>query len=314
MKIELKEGMTVKVEDGYVVISEPDTAKGPSERFKVGDFVTLDEQWVSVYRGAGKMKGTISDFCGTHFKHDAFTDIEPTCHRHYSTIRQSSASEIVAFESLLRKSGKRWNAQKMQIVDLEWTPKRGEVVKTAMGNIYIYNFQHNLGFDMLGHICCMNGKIEECCGGTSALQTTREERGKFFEALGKAGYKWNSKKLELKKVEKKWEPKDGEFIVAKDGTISILGKKEPSGNSNVLCRLFKNGILHPCHHGTYTPGFIIRKATESECQQILGALKKAGKTWNAELKRVEDVPVKTVEMTMEQVCEKLGMNVKIMKK
>ena len=47
---------------------------------------------------------------------------------------------------------------------------------------------------------------------------------------------------------------------------------------------------------------------------ITDALKKKGKTWNAEKKRIEDIPVKVVGMTMEEVCKKLGMNVKIVKK
>ena len=85
------------------------------------------------------------------------------------------------------------------------------------------------------------------------------------------------------------EFKDGEFIMANDGTISILGKKETNGCFNVLCRLYKNGRLDSDTYGYYTPDFITRKATESECQQILGALAKECKRWNAEAKRIEDL-------------------------
>lgn len=372
-----------------------------------GEFVTCDEnehgrKWIMIWGGesnSGYFTNEIYGYCETLGHRSSGC----CCTITGDTFRPSTDAEKKRLLDKLSEEGKVWNPilmriedKAVRIEDKKWEPKRGEVVKTDAGKIYIYKEGMEGYRKMFGDIYYYDGKISRADFAMTANQTSSEERGKFFEALTKAGYKWNSKRLELTRREEMWEPNDGEFIVANDGTISILGKKEANWCFNVLCRLYKNGTLDARAYGLYTSDFITRKATEAERQILLDALAKADKTWNAELKRVEDVPVgfkdgcyvtldeewvsmyrgvsavknaisdycgthinhgnftdltpatrrcynsirpstqseisrfnallshakkraedsptKVVELTMEQVCERLGMNVKIVKK
>lgn len=188
---------------------------------------------------------------------------------------------------------------KLVVETPEWKPKAGDVVTTISPRgktIFIYKY----GPVLNGHTCGFYaGIMPNWVFDTDALITimddtkevrpaTSEERCTFFARLVAEGYKWNAKKLRLTKAEK-WSPADGDFVVAGGGTITILGQKDHSGDFDVKCRLFKSGVLDAKAHGTYTSCFIENKATESERQRLLDALAKAGKRWNAELKRVEDV-------------------------
>lgn len=402
-EIELKEGMTWMVKDGKLVIET-------SEEYtpKRGDFVTLSDDWISVYAGNGNYKGTISDFCGTWLKGSYFKDENPANVRVYRNIRPSTNDEIAKFHALLAKSGKQWDPNQVKIVDLKWEPKRGEVVKCVNGGpeiMFIYermsgNFY--CGFERLyylgGEICISFSEM-----GTICLPTTREDRCKFFEALIKAGYKWDSKKMKLTKREAKWEPKDGDFVSNQDyififshfnggcpyrhislgksnGELNVLYPKQRhclarsddalmkatdserqqlidalakagkrwnaelrivenikpeykegdflrTKSGGVFIYKHKDGFLlvdhaylgrggnlmmddSPACHTTYIAGY----ATDGQKQKLIDALAKDGKIWNATKKRIEDIKPKVVEMTMEQVCEKLGMNVKIVKR
>ena len=121
--------------------------------------------------------------------------------------------------------------------------------------------------------------------------STKSDRCEFFEAMVKAGYKWNAKKLELtKKVEMEWKPKDGDFAVAGYSTLSpylIIAKPTPAGISDYvwLC----DGDLSITSVSAFHDGFKFRKQTEQETKMLIDALSKDGKTWNPELKRIEDI-------------------------
>lgn len=123
----------------------------------------------------------------------------------------------------------------------------------------------------------------------------------FFEALDKAGYKWNARKLELTKKEVKWIPEDGDFLYQKDDVcawVSIL--KEETGREDNKLDVYASFVISSNNnsglglktHGKcrkVTAGKTYRLATDSEKQLLLDALAKEGKTWNAEKKRVEKV-------------------------
>ena len=87
----------------------------------------------------------------------------------------------------------------------------------------------------------------------------------------------------------KWEPKDGDVCVSGSGTIFIF-----NGNgihkTSLHCALFKAGNItySGALNGDNTTGY--RYATEEEKQRLFDALAKKGKRWNAEEKRIEDLP------------------------
>lgn len=88
---------------------------------------------------------------------------------------------------------------------------------------------------------------------------------------------------------KEWKPKDGDVCVSGRGTIFIF-----NGNSmrktSLHCALFKAGHItySGALNGDNTTGY--RYATEEEKQRLFDALAKNGKRWNAEEKRIEDLP------------------------
>ena len=87
----------------------------------------------------------------------------------------------------------------------------------------------------------------------------------------------------------KWEPKDGDVCVSGSDTIFIF-----NGNSrcktSLHCALFKAGYI--TYSGALSGDDITgyRYATEEEKQLLFDALAKKGKRWNAEEKRIEDLP------------------------
>ncbi len=98
----------------------------------------------------------------------------------------------------------------------KWTPQVGEVVKTGAAGRYIMFIYSGVSVDgvPMGYenLCLSPGGnvvvIDPTkCKSEDVFPTTREDRIKFFSALEKAGWKYNSKKKELKRVEK-WKPKE----------------------------------------------------------------------------------------------------------
>ena len=96
---------------------------------------------------------------------------------------------------------------------------------------------------------------------------------------------------------KKWEPKDGDIYVTDKDGIGIYNSHYNAFGSIVpaYCGLRGDGNL--CirtEESQSDSGFgnfrEIRPATEEEKQRLFDALAKEGKRWNAEKKRIEDLP------------------------
>ena len=87
---------------------------------------------------------------------------------------------------------------------------------------------------------------------------------------------------------KKLEPKDGDVCVSDKGTIFIFdgngGYKTSIHAALKECDVYFNGALNSDN----TTGY--RYATEEEKQRLFDALARKGKRWNAEEKRIEDLP------------------------
>ena len=120
--------------------------------------------------------------------------------------------------------------------------------------------------------------------------STKSDRRKFFAAMVKAGYKWNAKKLELKKKIERIEPKDGDFVVAEYLTIApylIIAKPTTTGISDYvwLC----DGDLSMANTGAFHDGFKFRKQTDDEKKMLVDELEKEGKKWNPATKQIEDI-------------------------
>ena len=82
--------------------------------------------------------------------------------------------------------------------------------------------------------------------------------------------------------------KDGDFVVNKAGSILIF--KEKFGDSIYDHAYLARKMLLFTNSTTTSIYGIKRYATEEEKQEMLDALAKKGKRWNAEKKCIEDIP------------------------
>jgi len=174
----------------------------------------------------------------------------------------------------------------------KWEPKIGDVVICSVQNktsgediIGIYNKSGMplfFGFRK-------NVPIVNCCFGLALRPTTPDERATFFADLKKEGYKWDSKKMVLKKIEEVFVPKDGDFVHLPENehlneSIIIYQKKYgfhsgiPTNNDRLSIQTEEYGV-------EIIPD---RLATPSEKQRLLDAMHKAGKDWDAVNKKVVD--------------------------
>jgi len=166
----------------------------------------------------------------------------------------------------------------------KWKPKIGEVVICFDNIIGIYNV---CGYPLF--VGFKKGILSTPCSFINSIRpTTPDERATFFADLKKEGYKWDSKKMVLKKIEEVFVPKEGDFYKCtnKRGCIAI------SDGGSRLVGLGSYAATHGGEEVVYglacgDKGFI-RPATEAERQFLLDAMHKEGKDWDEVNKKVVD--------------------------
>ena len=93
----------------------------------------------------------------------------------------------------------------------------------------------------------------------------------------------------------KWEPKNGDIVAfgmrPSDPSIGIF--KSDDGDTFRSYATVTDGIISFFESGWVKDN--IRPATEEEKQRLFDALAKEGKRWNAEEKRIEDLPRRRAE-------------------
>ena len=196
-------------------LSESLVTSSVAPKFRDGDFyASVNGSFVAISNGKISENGDMhrhASLVGNNFVY-----IEDGCEDRFcgniDSVTLATPEQKQKLINALAKEGKRWNAEAKRIEDLEWEPKIGEVVKsepTVDGQhfLFIYNGDSPSGEKLgLGNMFFYQDTVNESkYGGRISYEvrpTTPEERGEFFEALTKAGWKYNSKKVELKKVEK----------------------------------------------------------------------------------------------------------------
>ena len=90
-------------------------------------------------------------------------------------------------------------------------------------------------------------------------------------------------------IEQKYVPKDGD-VVSDNYTVAIYAGTNETGGIMTYTALHEQRLqTEVCKVGWgYTRNY--RPATEAERQRLFDALAKQGKRWNAEKKRIEDLP------------------------
>lgn len=119
--IELKEGQTARIVGSTIIIED---AFEPKD----GDFVTLDDNWVSIYKSPSAT-GFISDYVGVGLPGCGYNTSwdKGTIGRSISkSIRPSTESEKQTLLDALDKEGLRWNAEEKRVEKKRWRAKMGE--------------------------------------------------------------------------------------------------------------------------------------------------------------------------------------------
>lgn len=176
----------------------------------------------------------------------------------------------------------------------KWQPKEGDVVtiESPRGiTISIYEGGNLIGGSTFYAYAMMyydgkfytNTAILVSENTYSIRPATYKERCIFFSRLVNEGYKWNAKKLKLTK----WVPKDGDFLYTPVNSVVIYKSGAPAIITYCGINFFGDLDTNTGIGFGYIDG--CRKATDSERQRLLDALRKEGKRWNAEKKRVEDI-------------------------
>jgi signal peptidase I len=168
-------------------------------------------------------------------------------------------------------------------------PKPGDVMINKHGSVYIFksviddhSHEHYVWLGTSGRLAIDT----KCDPGRPA---TPEEAQPLWDALKKAGKRWNAETMQVEDI----EPKPGDVMINKLGSVYIFKSVRDDGRyHNCFAWLGKSGGLligESCYPG--------RPATSEEAQTLFDALKKAGKQWNPETMQVEDIP------EIDHICE-----------
>ncbi len=118
--IELKEGQIARIVGNTVIIED---AFEPKD----GDFVTLDDDWVSIYKSK-KSNDYIYDYGGTGMPGSFYN--RNWCSGGFrnvsKSIRPSTKAEKQILLDALDKKGLWWNAEEKRVEEKRWRAKEGE--------------------------------------------------------------------------------------------------------------------------------------------------------------------------------------------
>ena len=201
-----------KVIDGknYLVVEvENEEQKEPEwTKFKKGDFVVLDERWISIYKGRGTSETCISDYCGCWINPEGYPSpgVHDGAYRSVdNSIRLATEEEKQDLLDMLAKKGLMWDAEKLELVKIpdvpEWKNfKRGDVLicPDAEKEIFVIFGEYVEGSNHTCFNCIFNstGDANTNWASSPFRKTTKEEEGRFFKWLDEEkGLEWDGEKL-----------------------------------------------------------------------------------------------------------------------
>lgn len=216
----------------------------------------------------------------------------------FNITRLLTADEKAKLLAAIKEAGYEWNAEEKKVD--QFTPRCGDFAAWTnyagdekwLACVKKYNGRGDNAVGLYFGLA-RNGELfindSFGCQESHILRLmTESERLQLLAELTKTGRVWNAEKKCVEDI--KFVPKDGEFCVAECGALEpylFIAKSTSKGLSDYvwLCGGDLNIESASCYH----EDFIFRKQTGAEMKELLSYLSKAGKTWNPELKRIEDV-------------------------
>ena len=250
--LEIPEGskavISGKVIDGknYLVVEvENEEQKEPEwTKFKKGDFVVLDERWISIYKGRGTSETCISDYCGCWIKNEYYNILGVRDGLDYRnvdwSIRLATEEEKQDLLDKLAKKGLMWDAEKLELVKIpdvpEWKNfKRGDVLKGNSGVMVLFDkFYYEYSMERHELEIAFRSLINNKGTGNDGWRVdafapaSDKEKAKFFKLLrDEKGLEWDGEKLvEVLKA--------GDFAIfwndnTEDAIISVCKRLDDNG-------------------------------------------------------------------------------------
>ena len=171
----------------------------PQEGFKRGDILASDDALFifDEYATYNKERGLF---------HSIWNNIGMS-NKNWITkyFKHATDKQIAQLHEDLRKEGKKWNEEKLQVEDLDIKPKfkRGDIVfedgriiivKNMPSNYYVlyYQLRNNISF---------NSHYGIPFSASTVRLATPEEQQVLFDALAKEGKKWNAETLQVEDLD-----------------------------------------------------------------------------------------------------------------
>jgi len=112
----------------HIVIESTITPKSYNKTqvnsYKPGDFVVLDEKWISIYKAKGESEILIKDYCGCDIEGIVFA-IGCNCRLKTQNIRYATDKEKELLLNHIERKGYFWNANILELLPI---PKKGDLV------------------------------------------------------------------------------------------------------------------------------------------------------------------------------------------
>ena len=267
------QGKVINGKNYLVVEVENEEQKEPEwTKFKKGDFVVLDESWISIYKGRGTSETCISDYCGCWIKSEYYNILGVHDGLDYRdvdrSIRLATEEEKQDLLDMLAKKGLMWDAEKLELVKIpdvpEWTKfKRGDVLvdRECWGNKFVL-FDEYVGGSNRSCFNCIYNNMDKTYGGLSKrfCKATDKEKAEYFEWLrDEEGLEWDGEKL----VE-----------VLKEGDLAIFWDDDKHHRAMIgVYELFQCDY-HIVHMGSFWDNAIKWDGTKEQYEKVLrGELK-----------------------------------------
>src|SRR5690554_2524791 len=157
------------------------------------------------------------------------------------------------------------------VPEKEPKPEPGDVMVNENGSVYI--FKEVVGYGNHNYYARVgkSGRLSFEWTCNSGRPATPEEVQPLWDALKKAGKRWNAETMQVEDVPEE-EPKPGDVLVNEQGSVYIFQSVRGNGEfHNHYAWLGENGMLSML--GLCYPG---RPATPEEAQPLFDALERAG--------------------------------------
>ena len=243
--IKLNPGSTVSLDqDGNLTISSED--KFTPKNGDICYFCNSCTECVLIYKGTHQfMKSIAVDYYATLRLSTLDLYYDDWCDN--KIVRLATDLEKQKLFDALEQAGKQWNPKTLQIEDLQFIPRNGEICyfnNGACERIVIYYKSLSTAKSCTVYTACdLKGYLSTGCILDNACRrlANTAERQILFDALAKEGKQWN---IDLKCIEPlKWKPQIDEMYYVSDIGATLLCRVNSWNDSTMDQIWYKRNLV-----------------------------------------------------------------------